>query len=439
MMKIPKHTDVIVVGAGPVGLFTALCLRRQGLAVEIFDPLPNPAAHSYALALHAESLALLDSMGVLERLRPSLHLMRKIELIPEQGEAAVVDLNYGGLAFPFIAVTPQAALEEALAATLREAGVIVRWGHRIGAIENGSRKVKATAYELEERTIGYSVGHSESFVRRERPIEAAFMVGADGHESLVRRSLEIDFPEVGLAQRFAVFEFTGSASGEEAMEIFHSREGLVSVKWPLGPRAWRWSFEVGEDFVGPLELRHKNPDFAQIRDRSDFAPLCSNQLESLVAKRIPHSWNTLQIDNLYWRVLVQLERRLATKFGRGRAWLVGDAAHLAGPVGVHSMNIGLREGHDLADRLSTIIDAQASLDLLEDYDLERQNEWGFLHRRLGRIRPGPAVHPDLAQRGDAVLGWLPASGYKLASLAHRFGFEIEEMPMGSGEIDHRAA
>jgi 2-polyprenyl-6-methoxyphenol hydroxylase-like FAD-dependent oxidoreductase len=438
-MKIPKHTDVIVVGAGPVGLFTALCLHKQGLKVEIFDPLPNPAAHSYGLALHPDSLALLDRLGVLDRLRGTMQLMRRIKIIPDQGDPAEIDLTYGGLAFPFIGVTPQATLEEALAATLEEAGVAVRWNHRIGAIENGRRGVRATAAELEERTIGYSVGHSEQFVRKHHPIEARFMVGADGHESLVRRSLDLDFPEVGPAQRFAVFEFTGAASGAETMEIFHNREGLVSVKWPLGPQAWRWSFEIGEDFGGPAENRGKDPDFVQVRDGAGFAPLDRHHLERLVERRIPPPSNIFRADNLYWRVLVRLEKRLVTKFGTGRAWLVGDAAHLAGPVGVQSMNVGLREAHDLGTRLSTILEAKASLDLLEDYNRERQLEWGFLHRRTGRIRPGPTVNPQLARQAEAIPSWLPASGYKLASLARLLGFEIEDMPVGIGNIDDRAA
>ena len=63
-----RETEVLVVGAGPVGLFSALSLARHGVRVQIVDEQFRTAAHSYALALHSSSLGLLHEAGVAEKL-----------------------------------------------------------------------------------------------------------------------------------------------------------------------------------------------------------------------------------------------------------------------------------------------------------------------------------------------------------------------------------
>jgi 2-polyprenyl-6-methoxyphenol hydroxylase-like FAD-dependent oxidoreductase len=76
------------------------------------------------------------------------------------------------------------------------------------------------------------------------------------------------------------------------------------------------------------------------------------RLEQLIAARAP--WFTARPTRIYWSTLGRFDRRVARSFGNGGVWLAGDAAHQAAPVGVHSMNSGLIEAHELAARISRI-------------------------------------------------------------------------------------
>src|SRR5205807_2160537 len=81
--------------------------------------------------------------------------------------------------------------------------------------------------------------------------------------------------------------------------------------------------------------------------------LDKEHLKSLIAERAP--WSSGSIDALSWRTIVRFEERLVSRFGDGRIWLAGDSAHLARPVGVQSMNIGLLEANELAGSFSRIL------------------------------------------------------------------------------------
>src|SRR5690606_2156840 len=120
-----EKTDVLVVGAGPVGLFTALHLARHGVRVQIVDKEWRTGAHSYALALHAASLRLLDDLGLRARVLEHAYRVDTVAFYDGPARRAAA-----GLAVPDgegVAVVRQDVLEDVLEAALREAGVTVRW------------------------------------------------------------------------------------------------------------------------------------------------------------------------------------------------------------------------------------------------------------------------------------------------------------------------
>jgi len=185
-------------------------------------------------------------------------------------------------------------------------------------------------------------------------------------------------------------------------------EGTADVLWPLPGNRWRWSFQLS-DQAQVRALREKSRVAVQMGSQA-FQQLGEEFFESTVARRAP--WFTARPGDMRWSVVVRFEHRLATSFGRGRAWLAGDAGHLTGPVGVHSMNVGLREGHDLAARM-----AGAEAGDLTGYDAERQAEW----RALLGLTPTPLASGDAWIAGQAarLLATLPASGAERDFLASR--------------------
>jgi len=102
--------------------------------------------------------------------------------------------------------------------------------------------------------------------------------------------------------------------------------------------------------------------------------------------------------------------------GRGRCWLAGDAAHMASPVGVQSMNGGMQEGAELAECLQNVLRGQRSAEVLETYGRRRLAEW----RTMTCVDASPAgaqgADPWVAANAASIATSLPACGQDLAAL-----------------------
>ena len=127
-------------------------------------------------------------------------------------------------------------------------------------------------------------------------------------------------------------------------------------------------------------------------------------------------WFKTDILNVDWATDIQFEGRMAARFGQGRCWLAGDAAHQTGPIGVQSLNEGLWEAADLADKLAQILDGTGTTDLLETYDNEHRGIWRKLLGISAHPKPGPRAEPWIVKHANSLLPKIPASGAELKSL-----------------------
>ena len=403
--------EVLVVGAGPAGLFAALTLAELGIRVQIVDEERRPAARSYALALHPQSLRLLSDAGLAEELLPMAHRVSAMAFYEGRERKAAVDLGVLPGELSCVAVLPQQILEGALESRLLRLGIPVLWNHRVSEIALSPTAVVAEVERLER-------SGAEPVVVKERfDVRPDFVLGADGHRSVVRKAIASPFEEMGPAELFAVFEVTAGGPAEhEARVVFH--EGKAGVLWPLGGRRFRWSLAIAE-WEGFEEPRFKSRHFPQVGD-DPFPYLVRERLHQLLAERAP--WFVDDVGEIVWSMAVRFERRLAGRFGRGRVWLAGDAAHLASPIGSQSMNGGLREARDLARSLASILREDYPLSVLDRYETTQRTEW----RRLlaGEIQAGPGVSPWVREHAASLLPCLPASGADLVALMAQLGLEL---------------
>ena len=413
-----KKPEVLVVGAGPVGLFTALSLARRGIEVQIVDKEWRTAAHAYALALHAGSLRLLKDLGLLETVLEQAYPVGTIGLY----DGAERRAELGPLD---VVVMRQDLLESLLEDALKDHGVKVLWNHRVAAMIPEDDHVAVTVDKLAKGSTGYAIAHTEWIIAKTKTFEPPFVVGADGHLSDVRQRLGIDYPSLGPPLHFAVFEFHTDADLHNEMAIVMDDQ-TTNVLWPLPDGRARWSFQL-LDFEDHTAPRRKDRFEIQIGG-GRFPVLDESQLHTFIEERAP--WFTGVIGEIDWRLVVRFESRLASAFGQDRMWLAGDAGHMTGPVGIQSMNIGLREAHDLAKTFADILQNDRSMENLDVYNRQRLSEWRYLLGLKGGLVAGPETDPWIAQRAGRLLPCFPASGDDLAALAHQLGLEAETVTAG---------
>ena len=131
-----------------------------------------------------------------------------------------------------------------------------------------------------------------------------------------------------------------------------------------------------------------------------------------VAARAP--WCSARATQIYWSTLGLFERRLVRRFGEGRVWLAGDAAHQAAPIGVHSMNAGLVEARELAARIARIQHGEGGPALLTEFATTSHDSWRSLLG--GAVQPRAGADPWVRQNAARILACLPASGEDVGPL-----------------------
>lgn len=414
-----KNPEVLVVGAGPVGQFAALSLAKRGVEVEIVDTGIWACSHSYALALHPDSIQLLDHFGLADAAIESAYPVRTIGFFDEAGRRAEIVLGTADEPRNCMAVLRQDAIEAFIEKALNQAGVKIQWRHEVADLTANVDHVLAKVNTLQRESRGYVVAHSEWVVAKSKKLDLAYVIGADGYESETRRAAGIEFEEVGPAEYFAVFEFRTDADLENEMRVVFAN-GTSNVLWPLPGGSCRWSFELPnhED-----RLAHRDKDRMLLNpgmDRSN--QLDDAHLRQFIEERAP--WFKGSIDHVAWRMIVRFERRLAKSFGQHRMWLAGDAAHTAGPVGVQSMNIGLHESWQLSHAITRILHEGAAHSEVEAYGKHWRSEWERLHGLCGGLKAGPEADPWVADHAAKILSCLPAHGRKLGELAGQIGLQL---------------
>lgn len=416
-MSTQKKTQVLVVGAGPSGMLAALTLAEAGVDVELIEEEPKPAGHSYALALHPAALATLERFGLAAPLMRAGQRVKTLAIYEGKDRRAAIPV--GDDRHPLLAL-PQSAFERLLAEHLTRKGVQVRWGHRLARLESGKTGIAATVHRLERVSTGYGVARSDWVVDKEFRYEAAYLVGADGHGSLVRRILEIPFEEAGVSQVYGVFESEPRGGPIEEMRLVIGAD-TIDVLWPLPAGRARFSLELDAPDVS-AEERFKSRMLTQMGERF-FHTVEEAEIRPLLEARAP--WFEFEPGSYGWSVEVRFERRLAGSFGQDRAWLVGDAAHLTGPAGIQSMNSGLREAVALTDALSAVVRGGKGSDVLEDYGRSRRAEWRFLLGRSGGLKAGPNTPPWAAKHAARLLACLPGTDEGLDALAREIGLTAQ--------------
>ena len=388
-----KSVKLLVVGAGPVGLFGALCATRRGVEVMVLDQSWRGFARGYATILHPRSLRLLGEAGLTDELFRTGRRIDRVAVYVDGAHLATVELPSPALAIA------QTTLEQVLLQALRGEGVKPQAPQQATTVEQDQDgvKVRVVRRELASRGSPFDYGDwhpVESFM-----VHTDFVLGADGYDSGVRAALGIETLTVGATESYAIFEFPGGSETDQVHICFD--DALASAMIPLAGGRTRWAFQLASELDKPADLEH---------------------LRSLLSRRAP--WYVDGTSVIDWGTVMHFEKRLARTFGEGRVWLAGDAAHVTSPFGGQSMNGGLFEAHDFANRVADYAAGNQKIDMFEHYGRELRREW---HKLLG-VNVGfdllPHAPPWLAKHARRIVPTLPASGRDLERALEQLGLEL---------------
>jgi 2-polyprenyl-6-methoxyphenol hydroxylase-like FAD-dependent oxidoreductase len=416
MSALSNKVDVLVIGAGPCGLLSALSLARDGLEVEVVDRAWRSSAQSYACGIHAATLELLERIGVVQSALESGFRVDTVGLYEgaeRRGEIHLSELKSGK--FPFLLVLAQDRLEELLEQELRHRGVRVRWGHRMDSLRQDENGVVATVEKLALTSVGYPFARSEEAVENETEVHARYVIGADGAASHLRQVLDLSCERHGEATAFEVVEFEPvSEAGREVRIVFGA--GTQDALWPQSSSVSRWSLQLSEE-----ETTTFQSGGGSFGSGSTEAP----DKEAIVARILERApWYTAGIKEIDWTTVVGFDSMVARSFGKGRCWLAGDAGHQTSPIGMQSMNVGLREAVDLSDRMVRVLRQGAPAEIFASYDHERRDEWAVLLGARGGLVRTPKAQDWATSQRRRLLASLPASGADLGVLAAQLGLNL---------------
>ncbi len=332
-----RQPEVLIAGAGPTGLVLALWLTRMGVRVRIFDKTSEPGTTSRALAVQARTLELYAQVGIAGSVVEHGRKLAAANLWVAKRRAAHIafgDIGTGVSPFPYALVYPQDEHERMLIDCLGEAGVTVERRTELLRFEEANGRLIARLRRAD--------GSEES-------CEAAYLAGCDGAHSTVRQVLGIGFEGGTYEHLFYVADV--SARGA-------AMNGEVQVGLDRA------------DFLAMFPLRGDGRArlVGAIRERpaKDDATLTWEDVGKTVI-----GWMGLEIDRVNWFSTYRVHHRVARRFQAGRAFLLGDAAHIHSPVGGQGMNTGIGDAINLAWKLAAVLQGKGAPALTDTYEPER--------------------------------------------------------------------
>jgi 3-(3-hydroxy-phenyl)propionate hydroxylase len=335
MVDVP----VIIVGAGPTGLTAALFLSDCGVGVTVLERHAEPFEDPRASTFHPPTLEMFAASGVTQCLH-DLGIIAQRWQFRGRSEGLVAEFDLGLLAdvtpYPYRLQCEQHKLVRILLDKLAgKPGFSIRFDAEVTAVDQDREGV----------TVRTRTGDT---------FRAAFVIGADGGRSLVRKSQDIAFEGFTYQERFLVI----------TTPYDYERDGYAYSCYVSDPNEWCALFKVpGKGPPGHWRVVFPTQPNEAERDLLDHGK-AQRRLQGFIAADAPYQ---VMHTNLY-----TLHQRVARTYRERRVLLAGDAAHVNNPLGGMGMNFGIHDAVSVAQAVSRVLDGSAPETELDLYDRRRR-------------------------------------------------------------------
>ncbi|WLR91647.1 FAD-dependent oxidoreductase [Shinella zoogloeoides] len=332
--------DVLICGAGAAGLTLAIELARRGVSFRLINRLETPFHGSRGKGIQPRTQEIFEDLGVLDKAVAAGGMYPRQRTYRDDGSHT--DADMGEIIQPTPAepyhlalMVPQYVTERILRARLAELGSRVEFGRELKGFEQDKDGVTAR------------IGHPE----QEEVVRARWLIGADGGKSFVRHCVGIGFPGKTLDARAIVADVALSGLSRDIAHRF-ARGGDMSRQVWIGPLAGTELFQIQAPVAKDTQV-----------------DLSAHGLTTFLADRT--GLNDVIVRTVHWASDYEMNARLADSYRLGRAFLVGDAAHVHPPTGGQGLNTSVQDAYNLGWKLAAV--ARGAPDrLLYSYEEERR-------------------------------------------------------------------
>lgn len=340
--KLSMKTEVLIAGAGPVGLTMASELERYGLSVRLIDKNAERTDKSKALVVWARTLELMDRMGAgcTQRFIEAGGKVQEANILSGRDEIAHVEMTHVESSYNFVLMIPQSDTERLLEEHLATFGLKVE------------RQVELKEFQSNADGVSCTLLHPGG---REEIAEASWLIGCDGAHSTVRHQLGMEFHGSTLLSDWILADIhLNGVSGAPAINIFWHAQGMLAI-FPLEGTRYRVIADVGESSGSIGEGNRPTPTVEEVQQILDV--------------RGPGG---IQAGDPVWLSAFSINERKVSDYRSDRVFLAGDAAHVHSPAGGQGMNTGMQDAYNLTWKLALVSRGICAPEpLLSSYSAER--------------------------------------------------------------------
>jgi 2-polyprenyl-6-methoxyphenol hydroxylase-like FAD-dependent oxidoreductase len=396
------NSNVLIAGAGPVGLAMAADLARYGVSVRLVEKSPERTDKSKALVLWSRTLELMDRM---ECTAPFLTTGKKVTAVNvTAGKEPITKVTVDGVKtpHPYALMMPQCDTEELLGDFVTSLGVKIE------------RNIELTDFVASVDGVTSILRHLDG---TEETFDSGWLIGSDGAHSTVRHKLGMKFAGETMPSSWVIADIhlSNVPNPEEILISWHT-EGILAVFPILGSR-YRVIADSGLVYAG---VSPANPTMEDV--------------QAILDARGPGG---ITASDPIWLTRFTINERKVSNYRSGRVFVMGDAAHIHSPAGGQGMNTGIQDAFNLAWKLAMVSRGLCDEEtLLGSYSAERSPIADDVLKGAGRITEVALMRGDFKQAvrnriTSFVFGLSPVKK-KMADVLTEVSIGYPESPLNGG-------